>query len=149
MKFLKLGTLAVMAILLSLPAVAKDTRHMVCAGYGVKKEGPDNYGIVFVIDNQRAPNGVDRTETVSTIWNGEHLSGNNSHDSNEFAKNGYVILLSSTDESRVYFEGSYKLVFGKKKAPKLRVVGQRWLTPGDMKTAEPVDTMLSCIDYSN
>ncbi len=130
------------------PAFARDSAHLVCAGYmkQTKYVDPDNYGISIIFDEARS--GADtRAETLSSVFAGELYQGIKA-DSN-WGDKQEIMIAAKDDAKKVFFKGQYQVVSNNKTGKsQLKLDGQINLV-ADGSAGETISTTLKCVDISN
>ena len=138
--------LSILAIITftSIQAFARDSSHLVCAGYMSAEPGPDNYGIAIHFDESRGNGGMSRIEVLSAVWAGDLYQGTRINESFQFGANGQVVMSLKNDSNKVFYKGAYNLV------KKAGATGYDLQLKGELSLlGEKIDTTLSCVDISN
>lgn len=138
--------------LTSIPALARDSSHLICAGFMAATPGSDNYGFAVQFDESRAESGESRNEMLSTVWAGKLYQGVRLNNNDDFGKNGTISMAAANSTSEIFFKGSYELIQSRasKSYPyKLKLKGQMNLSPSDALSLQQVSTTLNCLDISN
>lgn len=135
----------------SVPALARDSSHLICAGYMAAAPSPDNYGFAVQIDESRADDGASRNEMFSTVWAGNLYQGVRLNSDDDFGKNGTILMTAADDTNVIFFKGSYNVIqsSSKKFRYKLKLKGQLNTNPTDALSVQNVSTTLNCVDISN
>lgn len=136
----------------STPAFARDSKHLICAGYMAAQPASDNYGIAVQFDEHRASDGESRDEMLSTVWAGNLYQGTRLNKGDGLGKNGSIVMASKENSKNVFYEGTYSLVDGGTAGKyKMRLNGKLNLDPesSSINEGENISTTLNCVDISN
>lgn len=130
------------------PAFARDSTHLVCAGYmkETKYTDPDNYGISIIFDEARSGSDT-RAEMLSSVFAGELYQGIK-EDSN-WGDRQDITIAAKDDAKKIFFKGKYQVILNNKTGKsQLKLDGQLNLE-ADGSVGEAISTTLTCVDISN
>ena len=138
-------------IAVSTPAFARDSSHLICAGYMAAAPGPDNYGLSVQFDEARAEDGMNRLEILSSVWGGDLYQGSRLNINDGFGENGTIIMAQKDDPKKSFYQGSYNVVQDATTGNYiLQLLGKLNLDPNDLsEIPESISTTLPCINISN
>lgn len=137
-------------LMISVPAIARDSSHFVCSGFMTSQPGPDNYGISIQVDEYRAAYGDTRAELLSSVWAGNLYQGIRLNENNGIAFSGEIVMASKSNAKEVFYAGTYKLAQDTEGKYLLKLDGQLNLNPKDASLLkETVSTTLPCVNISN
>ncbi|GEM_PF-4253224 len=131
----------------SAPVFARDSLHVVCAGYlnmNMKQINSDNYGISIILDEFRS--GADsRAEMLSSVFAGKLYQGINAN--SNWGDKQDITITAKDDAKKIFFKGQYQVVFINSML-QLKLDGQINLE-ADGSLGEVISTNLKCVDISN
>lgn len=134
----------------SATAFARDSAHLICAGYLAATPGPDNYGFAVQFDESRADDGESRNEMLSTVWAGKLYQGVRLNSNDDFGKNGTILMAAMAGKNAIFYKGTYNIIQNSKNYRyKLKLKGQLNTNPADVLSVQNVSTTLNCKDISN
>lgn len=141
----------VLSLLCAVPAVARDSSHLICAGYMTAEPGPDNYGFAVQFDESRARDGESRLEVLSTVWAGNLYQGRRINSNHGFGENGTVVMTGKANANETLYNGSYNIIKDAKTGDyQLELKGDFNTTPGNsLPPVEQISTTLNCVNISN
>ena len=133
------------SLLCSLPALARDSSHLICAGPITAR-----YQIAVQFDEARA-NGESRIEVLSSVWAGNLYQGSRINTGNGFGENGTVVMAAKNDPRKVFYRGRYNFVRDAESGGyKLQLKGKWNMSPVDSSAPfEFISATLDCSDISN
>ena len=139
----------------SAPALARDSAHLICAGYLAAAPGLDNYGFAVQFDESRADDGESRNEMLSTVWVGKLYQGVRFNSNDDFGKNGTILMVAAVGTNTFFFNGTYNIIqsgnssSSKNYRYKMKLKGKLNTNPADVLSVQNVSTTLNCMDISN
>jgi hypothetical protein len=146
------AVLALIAVVVvSAPAFARDSSHLVCSGFMSSKAGPENYGVSIQLDEGRAADGTSRVEMLSSVWAGDLYQGQRLNKNDGFGQMGIIVMADKTALKNVYYKGAYDLLQDSKTGKfSLQLRGLMNLEPASPhQMYETIKTTLKCTDISN
>ena len=127
------------------PLFARDSMHLVCAGFMEQEPGPSNYGISVIFDEYRSDGSI-RNESLSSVFAGNLYQGINID--SDWGEKQSITIASKADSKYIFFKGQYQVISNTNGKYELTLVGQMNLEP-DGSAGEDISTTLGCVDISN
>ena len=137
-----------LTVFTAVPAFARDSKHLVCAGYmkNINTVDSNNYGISVIFDEGRS--GADtRAEMLSSVFAGELYQGIKAN--SNWGDKQDIAITAKGDAKKIFFKGKYQIVSDNKTGDtQLKLDGQINLN-ADGSAGEVISTTLNCVDISN
>lgn len=144
MKTAILSLVLISSTVFTLPAFAKDSMHLVCAGFMKENSDSDNYGISIIFDEYRS-GAETRTEVLSSVFAGKFYQGINSN--SDWGQKQRIIIASKENAKNIFFRGQYQVV-NEDGTYKLNLIGNLNLEANGAR-GESISTTLDCVNISN